>query len=149
MVNRYATLIYYLSDDFEGGETCFPLANVSHEDGSSCPEGTMCRPPALPAKAFHRMRKRLWTDGGDVIANCDRGLRIAPAKGTAVLFYNMPGLGHGPGPDGAGLTDETAFHNGCPVLERQVNAKPVHPGPVSTPKLIANNWFFNQKPAGR
>ena len=64
-----------------------------------------------------------------------------------------------PSQGGPGLTDEAAFHNGCPVAgppslaggdrDGAVDHAVDHTVESPRPKLIANNWFFNQKPAGR
>ena len=42
-------------------------------------------------------------------------MQVKPRKGDAILFYNMPGRGHGPGPQGMGHVDAAAFHAGCDV----------------------------------
>ena len=91
-VNRFASVLIYLNGaeagGFSGGETNFPLA-------AECPE------PALAATEcgagwgegddakYHAARNRPWGRGGEAIADCGAGLRVAPRSGDGLLFYNM------------------------------------------------------------
>ena len=60
-----------------------------------------CPDPALPATEcgagwgegddakYHAARNRPWGRGGEAIADCGAGLRVAPRSGDGLLFYNM------------------------------------------------------------
>jgi len=65
--NRLVTLIYYLNDVEEGGETGFPFIN-SHTT------------PSIGIT--------------DYTKTCDYGLKLKPKKGRAVMFYNLLEDGH-------------------------------------------------------
>eukprot|EP01102_Stenamoeba_stenopodia_P019526 TRINITY_DN7401_c0_g3_i1.p1 TRINITY_DN7401_c0_g3~~TRINITY_DN7401_c0_g3_i1.p1 ORF type:complete len:187 (-),score=27.30 TRINITY_DN7401_c0_g3_i1:45-605(-) len=66
-VNRMVTVIYYLNDVPEGGETGFPYVN-SH---------------ATPETKIE-----------DQSQACTYGLRIKPKKGNAAMFYSLEEEGH-------------------------------------------------------
>jgi prolyl 4-hydroxylase len=76
--NRAVTVFMYLNDVAEGGETHFPRANGK--------------------KASKH----------DYDASCNRGLRVHPRKGQAVVFYGMA-------PDAR--LDPSSLHGGCPVTK--------------------------------
>jgi prolyl 4-hydroxylase len=76
--NRFVTIIFYLNDVAEGGETAFPFGNST-------------RRPLLDEHG----KERIWVQHGARqvyygYEGCDGlGLRVRPVKGTAVLFYNL------------------------------------------------------------
>ena len=99
---------------------------------------------------YHRKRNMRWGMGGEVIADCTSGLRVKPRKGDAILFYNMPGRGHGPGPQGMGHVDAAAFHAGCDVrIPPSMEGANDHSSNAggNGAKIAANLWFFNQIPS--
>ena len=51
---------------------------------------------------------------------CEKGFRVKPKKGTAILFYSMLSDGN---------LDEKSLHSGCPVKEGE--------------KWAANWWFYD------
>lgn len=57
--NRVATILSYLSDVDEGGETIFPREGMDGEDRGFDPK------------------------------KCDQGFKVKPRKGDAVLFYSV------------------------------------------------------------
>jgi len=63
--NRHVTMLPYLTDVEEGGETVFPLANGKGLFGNS---------------------KSLKRDG---MSECSRGLFVPPVKGAAAIFYHL------------------------------------------------------------
>jgi prolyl 4-hydroxylase len=97
-MNRYLTLLYYLNDVEEGGHTVFPRG------------GPTGYGPDAPINDF---------------SDCDRGLKVRPRKGSAILWYNLlaPGNNH------EGIADHMSLHGGCDV--------------VTGIKWAANKWVYN------
>ncbi|XP_030634297.1 transmembrane prolyl 4-hydroxylase [Chanos chanos] len=101
---RYITVLFYLNSVEEGGETTFPVAdNRTYEEVSLIQNDI---------------------DLLDTRRNCDKGnLRVKPAKGTAIFWYNYLSDGRG----WVGDLDEYSLHGGCVVTRGT--------------KWIANNWI--------
>lgn len=88
---RYMTILFYLNDVEEGGETAFPVANNSTLD-------------------YQTMMEK---DLVDLYRKCEESpLKVSPAKGKAVIWYNhfVDDANGWLGP-----LDEFTFHGGCPV----------------------------------
>lgn len=94
--NRHATLFIYLNDDFEGGETVFPIAYNAN------PEAIGDDKQLTAVNGSLQVIDKAERPGMD---ECGRGLRVVPKKGAAALFYSMT-------PDG--MTDYMSMHGGCP-----------------------------------
>ncbi|XP_071953277.1 transmembrane prolyl 4-hydroxylase-like [Antedon mediterranea] len=90
---RYATLMYYLNDVDEGGETAFPVA-----DNATVSEKVI----------------RAGGNIGDLSNHCtDANLVVKPKKGKAVLWYN-----HLHNKDGwVGDKDPFSYHGGCDIVK--------------------------------
>jgi len=115
-VKRNATLITYLSDDFEGGETMFPRVPSDHATSTRGSGGVM-RPLAKLAAAG--LLSSELAKGSQYCSNGGRAvLRVQPRKGDGLLFFPLR-------PDGT--LDHDAVHGGCAVR-----------GGV---KWIAQQWF--------
>ncbi|XP_064160554.1 transmembrane prolyl 4-hydroxylase isoform X1 [Anguilla rostrata] len=101
---RYITVLFYLNSVEGGGETTFPVAdNRTYEEVSLIQNDV---------------------DLLDTRKHCDKGnLRVQPAKGTAVFWYNYLSDGKG----WVGEQDEYSLHGGCVVTRGT--------------KWIANNWI--------
>ncbi|XP_022313337.1 transmembrane prolyl 4-hydroxylase-like [Crassostrea virginica] len=88
---RYMTILFYLNDVEEGGETAFPVAQNQTLDYQTM------------------MEKELI----DLYRKCEESpLKVAPSKGKAVIWYNHfvdENTGW------LGSLDEFTFHGGCPV----------------------------------
>ncbi|XP_075039682.1 transmembrane prolyl 4-hydroxylase [Mixophyes fleayi] len=91
---RYVTVLFYLNNVTDGGETTFPIAdNRTYEEMSLIQNDIDLR---------------------DTRKHCDKGnLRIKPRQGTAVFWYNYLSDGKG----WVGDLDEFALHGGCLVTE--------------------------------
>ncbi|KAL1021614.1 hypothetical protein UPYG_G00015560 [Umbra pygmaea] len=100
---RYITVSVYLNSVDGGGLTSFPVAdNRTYEEEALVQDGI---------------------DLTDTQSSCDRGnLRLNPAAGTALLWYNHLSDGNG----WMGELDEYSLHGDCPVT-RGV-------------KWVANSW---------
>ena len=128
-VPRTATLLTYLSDDFDGGETSFPrvpaTASADGAGGSSnhagSPRGVM-KPLAKLAAAG--MLARELGKAEEYCSSSSRAvLRVAPRKGDGLLFFPLL-------PDGS--IDHDAVHGGCQVAPRVGRAGM---------KWVVNQWF--------
>jgi hypothetical protein len=97
---RAVTVILYLSEDFDGGETVFPLAGRSDAREWVLSNGTWSD------GAYHG-------PGGSTLGACttERGLVVEPKAGSALIFYN-----HAPN---SGTSEPTSMHGGCAVRRRE------------------------------
>ncbi|XP_068679514.1 transmembrane prolyl 4-hydroxylase-like isoform X2 [Montipora foliosa] len=92
---RYITILYYLNDVEEGGETAFPVADNATLD--------MARMAATRSKF----------DYYNLSHNCHKGnLVVSPRKGTAIMWYNHF-LDEESG--WMGPRDEYSLHGGCDI----------------------------------
>lgn len=85
--NRYITMIWYLSDVEEGGETIFPYTDSNYSPN-----------------------KHGYTDELCATKDLTQMVRKQPKKGSAILFYNMAEIGHMDGDQ-----DMKSLHAGCIV----------------------------------
>ncbi|KAL3859384.1 hypothetical protein ACJMK2_009607 [Sinanodonta woodiana] len=93
---RYITVMYYLSDVPAGGETAFPLADLSEEK----------------YQAFLEDEDHDWSNLSYFCYNAS--LIVRPKKGTAIMWYNHhvdPETGY------LGRSDQRSFHGGCDILK--------------------------------
>ncbi|KAF0036166.1 hypothetical protein F2P81_011478 [Scophthalmus maximus] len=118
---RYLTVSFYLSSAEEGGETTFPVAdNRTYEEQALVQDGL---------------------DLTDTQETCGRGnLRIKPAAGTALLWYNHLSDGRG----WMGELDEYSLHGDCPVrhgvkwaANSWVNVDPDHQMQARYQRIVA------------
>jgi prolyl 4-hydroxylase len=110
--NRLATVLWYMNRDVEGGCTSFTHAPVHNAFASQTVAATPPNPP-------HRL------ESSDPVVQdmveCDYGLKVAPKKGRAIIFYSLLPSGNG---------DDYAEHAACAVTRGT--------------KWAANKWIWNQ-----
>ncbi|XP_062924295.1 transmembrane prolyl 4-hydroxylase-like isoform X2 [Mobula hypostoma] len=90
---RYVTVLFYLNNVSEGGETAFPVADNRTYDELSLMQNDV--------------------DLRDTRQNCKRAnLLVKPVQGTALFWYNYLSNGEG----WVGEQDEYSLHGGCIVI---------------------------------
>jgi prolyl 4-hydroxylase len=99
---RVATLLIYLEEPEEGGETIFPLVRRNSSNRNA---QLFTREQAEP------LTLSMWNAGACALPEEEtHWLRVRPRKGAAVLFYNLL-------PDNS--LDPLSIHGSCPVLRGQ------------------------------
>eukprot|EP00802_Teleaulax_amphioxeia_P014296 Tamp_14358.p1 GENE.Tamp_14358~~Tamp_14358.p1 ORF type:complete len:532 (-),score=102.92 Tamp_14358:40-1410(-) len=98
---RVATIILYLEEPEEGGETIFPMVHVN---------STIRNKHLFSHTVTQDMAMNLWRDGicGKAASGKSDVLAVKPKKGSAVLFYTLM-------PDGT--LDKHSVHGSCPVIK--------------------------------
>jgi len=115
--DSFGTIVIYLSDVEDGGETVFPTAPpLEGPELNDVEAVTMIRQKYnLSSIGIH---ENTWQER--LVAQCKSRLAVKPKKLRAVLFYSQQ-------PNGA--VDENSLHGGCPVLDGV--------------KWAANLWIWN------
>lgn len=117
---RYFTALCYLSDDFKGGNTVFPLVNRDGSKEDPLLKGTM----RWLQNSDSEETMSYWEEVLPPICEggAEEGIVVPPEKGSCVLFYN-----HVDSKDGSvGQADHFSLHAGCPISDGS--------------KWIANVW---------
>mmetsp|Transcript_26744 Transcript_26744/g.83780 ORF Transcript_26744/g.83780 Transcript_26744/m.83780 type:complete len:650 (-) Transcript_26744:36-1985(-) len=96
--NRFATLLYYLSEVTFGGHTVFPRAEYTGPETLRAIESPIAFGLTPSEEAYYK----------EHAPECLKGLRVDPLEGTAVLFYSQTGDGE---------LDYSTIHAGCPPVQ--------------------------------
>lgn len=136
-VARFLTLLVYLTDVEEGGETAFPLAD---DFDIEFPEGDPEEFQEWPDPDTHASMPTGWLEGDPEApngepwdlsrpANCRRRVAVAPKKGSAVLWYNhLPNTNPDPAKwKEVGGLDVHSLHGACDLVKGE--------------KWVANVWI--------
>ena len=123
--NRFATVLLYMSDAEEGGQTVFPKASRANlknttQAGVGSPDAVAGTVPALARELFEKHGKLgSWED--KLTTTCYTKLSVEAKKGSAILFYSQ---------HPSGKLDDMSLHGACPVL--------------AGAKWSANVWVWNR-----
>eukprot|EP00747_Dinoflagellata_sp_TGD_P189644 gnl/TRDRNA2_/TRDRNA2_50200_c0_seq1.p1 gnl/TRDRNA2_/TRDRNA2_50200_c0~~gnl/TRDRNA2_/TRDRNA2_50200_c0_seq1.p1 ORF type:complete len:568 (+),score=96.33 gnl/TRDRNA2_/TRDRNA2_50200_c0_seq1:81-1784(+) len=119
---RVATWIFYLTDDFQGGETIFPYASAAthlRHHRNLTGDDLVGNATALWPDALCGEDAVMLTGSSSSGTSPPPLLRVRPRRNDAVLFYSLL-------PDGR--ADKLAIHASCPVL-------------AGGPKIVAQQWI--------
>ncbi len=118
-VERTATVIAYLSDGFEGGETVFPRVPRPDLGNGAKAQGLLDKVPGWNDSVWPRVGG---VGGVEQFCSAGDALRVKPAKGSVLVFY-----GYGAN----GVRDMDTIHGSCPVVKS---------GGGGGVKIIAQQW---------
>ena len=98
--NRYATVVVYIEEPFEGGETIFPFSAQTSNASDALDGVSFAGAEEAPSCDFPTLKQR-------------RGLMVTPKRGDALLFYDqLP----------SGALDGRTRHGSCPVVKGRKTA---------------------------
>ena len=104
--NRYATILLYMSNITEGGETVFKKAWRNDVPQSQRKSRQVSLEELRKDGTVDLFERGSWEES--MVADCRSRLAIRPYPARAVLFYSQH-------PNGE--EDTSSLHGGCPVLE--------------------------------
>lgn len=116
--NRYATILLYMSNITDGGETVFKKAWPNDVPQSQRKTRQVSLEEVRRDGTVDLFKRGSWEES--MVADCRSRLVIRPYSARAVLFYSQH-------PNGE--EDTSSLHGGCPVLEGE--------------KWAANLWVWN------
>ena len=104
--HRHVTVLVYLNDVTEGGETVFPLANAHESLKSAAHELAVAglhHTQDKPENERHENIMKILNQAGEDAAEGKAGAKVHPSRGTACVFYSMLPTGE---------VDSSSYHFG-------------------------------------
>lgn len=117
-IYRYATILFYLSDVEEGGETVFTETSTLEMTSSSLDRIKETKEYLNSLNISHLFPETEWEF--KMVSECRSKLAIKPVKLEAIMFYSQKSNG---------VVDRSSRHGACPIISGQ--------------KWAANLWVWN------